>query len=278
MWEEEAQSSHEDSILLRMFVTATEVIQTLIGCMWRIQEKRAGENSHLSQNQNWSCAMSWSKVKLSSSGPGPGPRSGPVPDQVQGQGNSYLIHLRFEASAQKGVVGGLWTLQDVKRADRWPWAWKNVSGTTTWARIFIQLYMPNAANWRRKKWVEFSPFNVGYQVKLRELQTKLGVKKDTILKSLEKESHEYFAFFVCRNPIEKLKSLYSYSLDLNRFKRGETPQSFRDFIVQVFRTNSTFSFNSLYSLCAPCSRHYDAIINMETFSRDSRDILRHKEN
>ena len=165
-----------------------------------------------------------------------------------------------------------------KRADRWPWAWKNVSGTTTWARIFIQLYMPNAANWRRKKWVEFSPFNVGYQVKLRELQTKLGVKKDTILKSLENESHEYFAFFVCRNPIEKLKSLYSYSLDLNRFKRGETPQSFRDFIVQVFRTNSTFSFNSLYSLCAPCSRHYDAIINMETFSRDSRDILRHKEN
>ena len=106
--------------------------------------------------------------------------------------------------------------------------------------------MPNAANWRRKKWVEFSPFNVGYQVKLRELQTKLGVKKDTILKSLENESHEYFAFFVCRNPIEKLKSLYSYSLDLNRFKRGETPQSFRDFIVQVFRTNSTFSFNSFH--------------------------------
>ena len=39
-------------------------------------------------------------------------------------------------------------------------------GTTTWARIFIQLYLPNAANWRAKKWVEFSPFNVGYQVKL----------------------------------------------------------------------------------------------------------------
>ena len=41
-----------------------------------------------------------------------------------------------------------------------------VAGTTTWARIFIQLYLPNAANWRAKKWVEFSPFNVGYQVKL----------------------------------------------------------------------------------------------------------------
>ena len=41
-----------------------------------------------------------------------------------------------------------------------------VAGTTTWARIFIQLSLPNAANWRAKKWVEFSPFNVGYQVKL----------------------------------------------------------------------------------------------------------------
>ena len=33
MWEEEAQFSHEDSILLRMFVTATEVIQILIAFM-----------------------------------------------------------------------------------------------------------------------------------------------------------------------------------------------------------------------------------------------------
>ena len=92
---------------------------------------------------------------------------------------------------------------------------------------------------------------MGYQVKLRELQTKLGVKKkkNTILKSLKNESHEYFAFFVCRNPIEKLKSLYSYSLDLNRFKKGEKPQNFRDFIVQVFRTHSKFSFNSMFSLC-----------------------------
>lgn len=115
---------------------------------------------------------------------------------------------------------------------------------------------------------------MGYQVKLRELQTKLGVKKNTILKSLKNESHEYFAFFVCRNPIEKLKSLYSYSLDLNRFKRGEKPQNFRDFIIKLFKKDSTFNVNSMFSLCAPCSRHYDAIIKMETFSRDSREILR----
>ena len=117
---------------------------------------------------------------------------------------------------------------------------------------------------------------MGYQVKLRELQTKLGVKKNTILKSLKNESHEYFAFFVCRNPIEKLKSLYSYSLDLNRFKRGEKPQNFRDFIIKLFKKDSTFNVNSMFSLCAPCSRHYDAIIKMETFSRDSKEILRQR--
>ena len=113
---------------------------------------------------------------------------------------------------------------------------------------------------------------------MRELQTKLykGDKRNKILKSLESEHHEYFAFFVCRNPIEKLKSLYSYSLDLNRFKRGEKPRSFREFIIKVFGDNSKFGFNSMFSLCSPCTRHYDAVIRMETFSQDSREILRER--
>ena len=110
------------------------------------------------------------------------------------------------------------------------------SGTTTWARIFIQLYLPKAANWRAKKWQEYSPFSVGYQVKLRQLQNKIfsSSKKKSIIKSLVKEQHEYLAFFVCRNPIERLKSLYSYSLDLGRFKKGKKPKNFKNFIMMVF--------------------------------------------
>ena len=164
------------------------------------------------------------------------------------------------------------------------------SGTTTWARTFIQLYLPNAANWRASKWQQYSPFNVGYQVKLRELENKMftNSRKQKILRSLDDPNHEYFAFFVCRNPIERLKSLYSYSLDLGRFKGGLKPKNLKDFILKVFKKNPTFgknksiwnkifilfkynlAYNSMFSLCSPCTRHYNAVIKMETFSEDSR--------
>ena len=119
------------------------------------------------------------------------------------------------------------------------------TGTTTWARTFIQLYLPNAANWRASKWQQYSPFNVGYQVKLRELENKMytNSRKQKILRSLDDPNHEYFAFFVCRNPIERLKSLYSYSLDLGRFKGGLKPKNLKDFILKVFKKNPTFGKN-----------------------------------
>ena len=115
-------------------------------------------------------------------------------------------------------------------------------GTTTWARIFLQLYLPKAFNWRKQS-AQFSPFSVGYQVKLQQVQRKhfSKSKKNEIIKSLEKRDHQYFGFFVCRNPIEKLKSLYTYSLDLGRFKRGRTPKNFKDFIIQSFSQSSPLS-------------------------------------
>ena len=115
-------------------------------------------------------------------------------------------------------------------------------GTTTWARIFLQLYLPKAVNWSKQS-PQFSPFSVGYQVKLQQVQRKRFSKnkKNQIIKSLDKRDHQYFAFFVCRNPIEKLKSLYTYSLDLGRFRKGRTPQNFKDFITQSFSQSSPLS-------------------------------------
>ena len=79
-----------------------------------------------------------------------------------------------------------------------------------------------------------------FQVKLAELQNKVYRKSERIriLKSLNKQRHEYLAFFVCRNPIDRLKSLYSYSLDLGRFKKGGKPKNFKDFIAKIFTNNS----------------------------------------
>ena len=167
-------------------------------------------------------------------------------------------------------------------------------GTTTWARIFLQLYLPNAVNWKSNKWQKYSPFKVGYQVKLRQVQNAhLKIKdRKQILKSLEQKEHDYFAFFVCRNPIERLKSLYSYSLHLDRFKPGHKPRNFPDFIKRVFSNqpilgrlyrhlNRTLTlpspvFNPMFTHCSPCTRHYDAVVNMETFSQDAKHILRER--
>ena len=79
-----------------------------------------------------------------------------------------------------------------------------------------------------------------FQVKLAELQNKVYGKSERIriLKSLNKQNHEYLAFFVCRNPIDRLKSLYSYSLDLGRFKKGKKPKNFKDFIAKLSTNNS----------------------------------------
>ena len=143
---------------------------------------------------------------------------------------------------------------------------------------------------RSNKWKKYSPFSVGFQVKLAELQNRVYRKRERIriLQSLNKQTHEYFAFFVCRNPIERLKSLYSYSLDLGRFKRGNRPKNFKDFIMKMFTNESQpimstvgqlvpcdysrdFSgYNPMYSICSPCTRYYDSVIKMETFSTDAK--------
>ena len=127
-------------------------------------------------------------------------------------------------------------------------------GTTTWARIFLQMYLPRAVNWRKQS-PKFSPFSVGYQVKLQEMQRKKFSKNDrqVIMKSLEESDHDNFAFFVCRNPIERLKSLYGYSLDLGRFKKGKTPSNFKDFIKYSFSHSSPLSINIHEKLIAEFS-------------------------
>ena len=101
-------------------------------------------------------------------------------------------------------------------------------------------------------------------MKLREVQSrKFSVKRRLeILRSLEEAEHEYFAFFVCRNPIERLKSLYSYSLDLGRFKKGQKPKNLKDFIMKVFAEKSQFGKYCLplfALLTAPCRLQPDVL-------------------
>ena len=117
-------------------------------------------------------------------------------------------------------------------------------GTTSWARMFLQLYLPRAVNWKRVS-AKYSPFDVGYQVKLKELQQKWfsPKAKSNIVNSLNSGDHRNLAFFVCRNPLERLKSLYNYFLDMDKFKelRRRKPKNFKDFIRKSFTNGSYLS-------------------------------------
>ena len=57
---------------------------------------------------------------------------------------------------------------------------------------------------------------VGMQMTLRKLErARISEKqKLEIIWSVQAEKHEYLSFFVCRNPIEKLLSVYHYLMDL----------------------------------------------------------------
>ena len=56
----------------------------------------------------------------------------------------------------------------------------------------------------------------GTQLKLRKLEKKYisPTKKTQIIESLLQPKHEFLAFFVCRDPLEKLLSVYKYLLDM----------------------------------------------------------------
>ena len=55
-----------------------------------------------------------------------------------------------------------------------------------------------------------------YQRRLEEIEEKAYAREDKVevIKSLKFTHHEYLSFFVCRNPIEKLLSVYKYMKDL----------------------------------------------------------------
>ena len=65
----------------------------------------------------------------------------------------------------------------------------------------------------------------GTQKRLRALEEdhfRAGVKRRIILDTLKEESanSSYLSFFVCRDPVEKLVSVYNYLIDIFSWRRG----------------------------------------------------------
>ena len=127
----------------------------------------------------------------------------------------------------------------------------------------------------------------GSQVLLKKIEQnefKNNSQKNKVIKSLRSPDHDYLSFFICRNPIEKMMSVYKYMVDMASadsesfierpdFPKGGTPPTWEKFIYLVATSSSKNYLGMMRPLvagCGPCAYHYDAVIMMETFDEDSR--------
>ena len=115
----------------------------------------------------------------------------------------------------------------------------------------------------------------------------------SVIQSLQSPRHDYFSFFVCRNPVAKLRSLYRYNKfrslragglrEIPDFPAHRPPPSWQHFLE--LRVSAAANWTDgrrlprgieapLWRLCDLCHNHWDAVIHMETFHSDSRAILK----
>ena len=156
----------------------------------------------------------------------------------------------------------------------------------------------------------YRKFAPGTQLDVQFLESQVysNSRKFEIISSLETEEHDYLSLAVCRNPIEKLLSVYQVLKDPRvgrniyvmaivkrvllmlislRFYIKANPEVVdpekypgrRDFLIprrweeylDLIAENDLNYLGLLYPFhlrCDPCRYNYDAIIRMETFEED----------
>jgi len=147
-------------------------------------------------------------------------------------------------------------------------------GSTTWASYFHYMYSGKAPGGpgpsmqtRARRWEDaaYSP------------REKLEVIHSN---QRGKSSYNYFSFFVCRNPVSKLSSIYRYNLKRSVKGRpqpgisNESPPSFPQYLQLLASGNISINLDTTLANCQPCSHRWDAVVHMETFDKDSQAILR----
>ena len=109
-------------------------------------------------------------------------------------------------------------------------------------------------------------------------------EKNTLIHYLRLPEHDYLSFFICRNPVEKLLSVYKYMVDMANsdsksfverpdFPKGGEPPTWEKFIFLVATSTSNNYLGMMRPLmvgCGPCTYKYDAVIMMETYDQDTR--------
>ena len=113
-------------------------------------------------------------------------------------------------------------------------------------------------------------------------------EKFSAINSLLEPDHPYIAFLVCRNPVEKLLSVYNFMRyqvleneknmkkknppDWQKYFPRSNPPSWKTFLEKLSQGFTKWDglTDSLVNKCSPCRYHYGAVIYMETFEEDSK--------
>ena len=119
--------------------------------------------------------------------------------------------------------------------------------------------------------------------------------KFAAIKSLREPDHHYISLFVCRNPVEKLLSVYNFMRyqvleneknmirknmrnknppDWQKYFPRNSPPSWEEFLTKIASGFTGFDglTDSLYNKCSPCHYYYNAVIYMESFEEDSKYV------
>jgi len=143
--------------------------------------------------------------------------------------------------------------------------------STTWASYFVRIYDPEFSGSRAQETSRH------WEAKFLTQREKLSV-----IQSVARPSHDYFAFFVCRDPLAKLLSTFRYNRYLVRRRRADragfpvqglpTWQGYLALLTSGALDSGTT--HSMYRSCDLCGNQWDAVIHMDTFASDTRAILR----
>ena len=116
-------------------------------------------------------------------------------------------------------------------------------------------------------------------------------EKFTAIKSLRDPAHDYISLIVCRNPVEKLLSVYNFMKyqvlkNEKNMKKKNPPEwqkyfnknnlpNWKQFLEKLSRGFRGYDglTDSLVNKCSPCYYHFNAVIYMESFEEDSKYVI-----
>ncbi|XP_023343113.1 carbohydrate sulfotransferase 12 isoform X2 [Eurytemora carolleeae] len=145
-------------------------------------------------------------------------------------------------------------------------------GTTTWSKIFLQLYKTDPMNTK-------SLHNTMKKIE-KKLISRSG-KTSVVLSLRSNQTRKYKSIIAARHPFDRLYSAFKDKILGRRIRMYgvndmRKKPKFSDFIKKVVNFKGRFNrhWRPNWMICNPCVYEFDYILKMESFSTDSAAVLK----